>query len=43
MLWYKQSKADPCVFRERVEGEANGALVVHLEGILVSTHGQEAM
>lgn len=43
MHGYRQSKADPCAFRKLVEGKANVALVVHVEGILASSHRQEAM
>ena len=34
-IGFEQAKADPCVFRRVVDGEAEMAVVVHVEDILV--------
>ena len=38
-IWFEQAKADPCVFRKVVDGEAEMVVVVHVDDIL--THAKD--
>ena len=40
---FEQAKADPCVFRKVVDGEAQIVAVVHVDGILAHAKDQATM
>ena len=42
-IGFKQAKADPCVFRKVVGGEAEMVVVVHVDDILVHAKNQATM
>ena len=42
-IGFEQAKADPCVFRKVVDGEADMVVVVHVDDILVHAKDQATM
>ena len=42
-IGFEQSKADPCVFRKVVDGEAEMVVVVHVDDILAHAKDKETM
>ena len=42
-IGFEQAKADPCVFRKVVDGEAEMVVVVHVDDIFPHAKGQAAM
>ena len=43
VIGFEQAKADPCVFRKVVDGEAEMVVVVHVDGILAHAKDQATM
>ena len=43
VIGFEQAKADPCVFREVVEGEAEMVVVAHVDDILAHAKDQATM